>query len=164
LIDLKLAMKNTLSLSPLSLAIFGLFSSLSGHAVAQTSTALDTIVVSGSRSETKLSETPVSIGAVSRAQWDADKPKSVGEIINRIPGVHWNDLGNEQHSMAIRQPISTNAVYQYLEDGIPIRPLGVFNHNALNENNMNGSGGVEVVKGAHLLCTAATQWVARSTF
>lgn len=141
-------MKNTLSLSPLSLAIFGLFSSLSGHTVAQTSTALDTIVVSGSRSETKLSETPVSIGSVTRAQWDADKPKSVGEIINRIPGVHWNDLGNEQHSMAIRQPISTNAVYQYLEDGIPIRPLGVFNHNALNENNMNGSGGVEVVKGA----------------
>ena len=141
-------MKNTLSLSPLSLAVLGLFSSLSGHAVAQTSTALDTIVVSGSRSETKLSETPVSIGSVSRAQWDADKPKSVGEIINRIPGVHWNDLGNEQHSMAIRQPISTNAVYQYLEDGIPIRPLGVFNHNALNENNMNGSGGVEVVKGA----------------
>jgi iron complex outermembrane recepter protein len=145
-------MKNTLSLSPLSLAVYGLLvnmlPSLSGHAVAQTSTALDTIVVSGSRSETKLSETPVSIGSVSRAQWDADKPKSVGEIINRIPGVHWNDLGNEQHSMAIRQPISTNAVYQYLEDGIPIRPLGVFNHNALNETNMNGSSGVEVVKGA----------------
>jgi outer membrane receptor protein involved in Fe transport len=141
-------MKNSLSLSPLSVAVFGLLASLSAAAVAQTAPALDTIVVSGSRSETKLSETPVSIGAVSRAQWDADKPKSVGEIINRIPGVHWNDLGNEQHSMAIRQPISTNAVYQYLEDGIPIRPLGVFNHNALNENNMNGSGGVEVVKGA----------------
>ena len=141
-------MKNPLSLSPLSVAVFGLLASLSAAAVAQTAPALDTIVVSGSRSETKLSETPVSIGAVSRAQWDADKPKSVGEIINRIPGVHWNDLGNEQHSMAIRQPISTNAVYQYLEDGIPIRPLGVFNHNALNENNMNGSGGVEVVKGA----------------
>jgi iron complex outermembrane recepter protein len=141
-------MKNTPSLSPLSLAMFGLFASLSGHVVAQTAPVLDTIVVSGSRSETKLSETPVSIGSVTRAQWDADKPKSVGEIINRIPGVHWNDLGNEQHSMAIRQPISTNAVYQYLEDGIPIRPLGVFNHNALNENNMNGSGGVEVVKGA----------------
>jgi outer membrane receptor protein involved in Fe transport len=72
----------------------------------------------------------------------------VGEIINRISGVYWNDLGNEQHSMGIRQPISTNNVYQYLEDGIPIRPLGVFNHNALNEMNMNGAGSVEVVKGA----------------
>lgn len=141
-------MKNSLSLSPLSLAVFGLLASLSAAAVAQTAPAVDTIVVSGSRSDTKLSETPVSIGSVKRAQWDADKAKSVGEIINSIPGVFWNDLGNEQHSMGIRQPISTNAVYQYLEDGIPIRPLGVFNHNALNETNMNGSRGVEVVKGA----------------
>ena len=141
-------MKNTLSLSPLSLAVLGLFAGLNGHAVAQTGNALDTIVVSGSRSETKLSETPVSIGSVSRAEWDADKPKTMGEIINRIPGVFWNDLGNEQHSMGIRQPISTQSVYQYLEDGIPIRPLGVFNHNALNAINSNGTSGVEVVKGA----------------
>jgi iron complex outermembrane receptor protein len=141
-------MKNTLSLSPLSLAVLGLFAGLNGHAVAQTGNALDTIVVSGSRSETKLSETPVSIGSVSRAEWDADKPKTMGEIINRIPGVFWNDLGNEQHSMGIRQPISTQSVYQYLEDGIPIRPLGVFNHNALNAINTNGASGVEVVKGA----------------
>ena len=141
-------MNTHFQLAPLPWAVLGLFTSLSAGVYAQTAAALDTIVVSGSRSETKLSETPVSIGSVSRTQWDADKPKSVGEIINRIPGVHWNDLGNEQHSMAIRQPISTNAVYQYLEDGIPIRPLGVFNHNALNEINMNGASGVEVVKGA----------------
>jgi len=51
-------------------------------------------------------------------------------------------------AMGIRQPISTNAVYQYLEDGIPIRPLGVFNHNSLNEMNLAGSESVEVVKGA----------------
>lgn len=128
--------------------MFSLLAHLSATALAQTPTALDTIVVSGSRSETKLSETPVSIGSVTRAEWDADKPKTMGEIINRIPGVFWNDLGNEQHSMGIRQPISTQSVYQYLEDGIPIRPLGVFNHNALNAINTNGASGVEVVKGA----------------
>ena len=140
-------MKNQFLLSPIALAMSGL--TLSLGAWAQTSpTPADTIVVSGSRADTRLAETPVSIGSVSRAEWDADKVKSVGDIINRIPGVFWNDLGNEQHSMGIRQPISTNAVYQYLEDGIPIRPLGVFNHNALNENNMNGAAGVEVIKGA----------------
>ena len=47
------------------------------------------------------------------------KPKLMGEAINRIAGVSWVDLGNEQHKMGIRQPNSTNAVYQYLEDGIP---------------------------------------------
>jgi iron complex outermembrane receptor protein len=149
---------NKFKLQPLSLALLALAGDcafVSVHAQtttvpsAPTATAqLDDVVVSGSRSATRLSETPVSIGAVKSEQWDKDKPKTIGEITNRIPGVYWNDLGNEQHSMSIRQPISTNAVYQYLEDGIPIRPLGVFNHNALNETNMNASGGVEVVKGA----------------
>lgn len=109
---------------------------------------LDEVVVSGSRSATKLSETPMAIGVVNDKALKRDKPKTMGEVINRIAGVSWNDLGNEQHSMGIRQPNSTNAVYQYLEDGIPIRPLGVFNHNSLNEMNLAGSESVEVVKGA----------------
>lgn len=109
---------------------------------------LDEVVVSGSRTGTRLSETPMAIGAVNKKALKRDKPKTMGEVINRIAGVSWNDLGNEQHSMGIRQPNNTNAVYQYLEDGIPIRPLGVFNHNSLNEMNLAGTESVEVVKGA----------------
>jgi outer membrane receptor protein involved in Fe transport len=109
---------------------------------------LDEMVVSGSRSATRLSETPVAIGVIKEDILKRDKPKTMGEVINRVAGVYWNDLGNEQHSMSIRQPISTNAVYQYLEDGIPIRPLGVFNHNSLNEMNLAGTESVEVIKGA----------------
>jgi iron complex outermembrane recepter protein len=109
---------------------------------------LDEVVVSGSRTETKLSDTPMSIGIVDEKSLKQDKPKLMGDAINRIAGVTWVDLGNEQHKMGIRQPNSTNAVYQYLEDGIPIRPLGVFNHNALNELNLAGAERVEVVKGA----------------
>lgn len=111
-------------------------------------TVLDEVVVSGSRTETRLSDTPMSIGVVDENALKRDKPKLMGDAINRIAGVSWVDLGNEQHMMGIRQPNSTNAVYQYLEDGIPIRPLGVFNHNALNELNLAGAERVEVVKGA----------------
>ena len=75
--------------------------------VSSSKTANDTVVVSGSRSASKLSETAASIGLVTRAQWDEEKPKSVGEIINRIPGVFWNDLGNEQHNH--RLPIERKA-------------------------------------------------------
>ena len=117
-------------------------------AQAQSDHAIDTVVVSGSRAQSWLSETPQAIGVVNARTLERDKPKTMGDILNRIAGVYWNDLGNEQHSMSIRQPIGTNAVYQYLEDGIPIRPLGVFNHNSLNEMNMAGASGVEVVKGA----------------
>jgi outer membrane receptor protein involved in Fe transport len=49
--------------------------------------------------------------------------------------------------MSIRQPISYRALYAYLEDGIPIRPVGLFNHNALIETNMEGVARVEVIRG-----------------
>jgi iron complex outermembrane recepter protein len=108
---------------------------------------MNEVVVTGSRAETLLSQTPSAIGRVGNEELQRDQPKTMGDVINRIAGVSWNDLGNEQHSMGIRQPNSTNSVYQYLEDGIPIRPLGVFNHNSLNELNMADADSVEVVKG-----------------
>jgi iron complex outermembrane recepter protein len=137
-----------ISYKPLYVALIAALAELSNAAhAANDEPVLDEVVVTASRTATKLSETPVAIGTVKSDVLKRDKPKTMGEVINRIPGVYWNDLGNEQHSMGIRQPISTNAVYQYLEDGIPIRPLGVFNHNALNEMNMAGMDSVEVVKG-----------------
>lgn len=48
---------------------------------------------------------------------------------------------------AIRQPITTKPVYLYLEDGVPTRATGFFNHNALYEVNIPQAGGVEVLKG-----------------
>ncbi|UMR33146.1 TonB-dependent receptor [Massilia sp. MB5] len=125
-----------------------LLSAFSANALGADETpGMEIVVVSGSRAVTKLSETPSAIGVVTGREMERDKPKTMGDILNRVAGVHWNDLGNEQHSMAIRQPIGTGSVYQYLEDGIPIRPLGVFNHNSLNEMNIAGSDSVEVVKG-----------------
>ena len=117
------------------------------HAAEDTQ-LLDEVVVSGSRTAEKLSKTPMAIGVVDDKAIKRDKPKTMGDVINRIPGVNWVDLGNEQHSMGIRQPNGFSAVYQYMEDGIPIRPLGVFNHNSLNELNLSGSERVEVIKGA----------------
>ena len=49
--------------------------------------------------------------------------------------------------MAIRQPITTKPMYLYLEDGVPTRSTGFFNHNALYEVNLPQSGGLEVLKG-----------------
>jgi len=70
-----------------------------------------------------------------------------GDVVNRVPGVYVNNLGAEQHMASIRQPISTQGVYLYLEDGVPVRPAGLFNHNQVYEVNMGGIGGVEVIKG-----------------
>ena len=132
---------------PRSMLALALLSAFASSARAEADDGMEIVVVSGARALTKLSETPSAIGVIDQKALQRDQPKSMGDVLNRVAGVHWNDLGNEQHSMSIRQPISTNAVYQYLEDGIPIRPLGVFNHNSLNEMNLSGANGVEVVKG-----------------
>ncbi|MET0378830.1 MAG: TonB-dependent receptor [Spongiibacteraceae bacterium] len=108
---------------------------------------LDTVVVSASRAATPLNQTPVAIAQLDRASIDDKAPAFTGEVLNTIPGVHMTDLGNEQHSMSIRQPMTTAAVYLYLEDGIPLRPTGLFNHNSLYEVNLQGTGNVEVMKG-----------------
>ena len=57
------------------------------------------------------------------------------------------NLGNEQHQMSIRQPMTTKSLFLYLEDGIPIRTSGLYNHNALLEMNMAATKSIEVIKG-----------------
>jgi outer membrane receptor protein involved in Fe transport len=43
--------------------------------------------------------------------------------------------------------MGTNAYFLYMEDGIPFRPMGVFNHNAMIEMNIFAVSNIEVVKG-----------------
>lgn len=108
---------------------------------------MDEVVVTSNRMLTRKIETPVAISKLSLKIISETRPTAVYEIINKVPGVLMTNLGNEQHMMAIRQPMTTNAYYLYLEDGLPIRPMGVFNHNALLEMNQFNLQSIEVVKG-----------------
>nr|WP_294933781.1 TonB-dependent receptor [uncultured Flavobacterium sp.] len=108
---------------------------------------IEDVVVTASRSVSLKREVPVAISKISQKTISETNPTAVYEIINKTPGVLMVNLGNEQHSMAIRQPMTTNAYYLYLEDGLPIRPMGIFNHNALLEINQFNLQNIEVVKG-----------------
>lgn len=108
---------------------------------------LQSIVVTANREAMLRTAAPIAISKVSSKMIDEAKPTSAYEIINKAPGVLMVNLNNEQHAMAIRQPMTTNAYFLYLEDGIPIRPLGVFNHNAVLEMNQFTVSSIEVVKG-----------------
>ncbi len=110
---------------------------------------LDMVVVSASRTLQKRKELPVAISSISRKVLDEVNPTSIDQVLNQKSGVHMIDLGNEQHMMAIRQPISTKSLFLYLEDGIPIRPTGVFNHNALLEMNMLATESIEIIRGPY---------------
>lgn len=110
-------------------------------------TELAAITVTGTREKTLLSETPVSIGAITSETIRETAPLHPGQLLGQIPGVAIAVTNGEGHTTAIRQPFTTSPLYLFLEDGIPIRATGFFNHNALYEVNIPMAGGIEVVRG-----------------
>ncbi len=81
---------------------------------------LQEVFVTANRSASLRKETPVAVSKLTAKTIDETKAVAAYEIINKTPGVLMVNLGNEQHSMSIRQPMTTNAYYLYLEDGLPI--------------------------------------------
>ncbi|WP_396596798.1 TonB-dependent receptor [Dokdonia sp. R86516] len=111
---------------------------------------LDEVIVSASRERQLRSEVPAAIGILNRASIDETKAVGIDQLVNQIPGVYMSTsraASNEQHFMAVRSPISTRALFLYLEDGLQLRPTSVFNHNALLELNDLTYDRVEVLKG-----------------
>ncbi|MGN6299316.1 MAG: carboxypeptidase-like regulatory domain-containing protein, partial [Ginsengibacter sp.] len=96
---------------------------------------LNEVIVSGNREVQKRTEVPVAIDVISKTQINDTKASRLDMLVNKVPGVFMVDLGNEQHSMSVRQPLGYSSIFLYLEDGIPIRAVGDFNHNALIEIN-----------------------------
>ncbi len=105
------------------------------------------ITVTGTKEETLRAETSETVGQINKQEIHETKPSHPSEIMQRVPGVHINVTGGEGHMTSIRQPISTKPLYLYLEDGIPTRSTGFFNHNALYEVNVPQASGIEITKG-----------------
>ncbi len=108
---------------------------------------LQQIVVTANREAGLRTQAPIAIAKLTSKMIDEAKPTAMYELVNKVSGAMMVNLGNEQHSMAIRQPMTTNAYFLYMEDGVPIRPMGVFNHNSILEFNQFAISSIEVVKG-----------------
>lgn len=121
---------------------------LSGQAYAGVKPEeLEEVVVTGSRESEPLKEKPQAVGIIKGKEVGDVRPSHPAEIMNRISGVLVSVTAGEGHLTAIRQPLTTNPVYLFLEDGLPIRSTGFFNHNALYEINIPGAERIEVLKG-----------------
>ncbi|WP_378184946.1 TonB-dependent receptor domain-containing protein [Aquimarina sp. W85] len=110
----------------------------------------EVLVTTASREVQKRSDIPGAIGIVNAKNIKETKAFGIDQLVNQISGVYMSSsqaASNEQHFMAVRSPISTKALFLYLEDGLPIRPTSVFNHNALLEMNDTSFDRIEVVKG-----------------
>lgn len=108
---------------------------------------LDAISVTATREAQKLKEIPNSISRIDALDLQEQRPRHPSEVMNKMPGVRVSNLSGEGHSTSIRQPLTTAPLYLFLEDGIPTRSTGFFNHNALYEINVPQAGGIEVNKG-----------------
>jgi outer membrane receptor protein involved in Fe transport len=114
---------------------------------AEEKTRLHTVVVTATRESKPQNEVPASITVTDTHDIQHIAPAHPADIFNRTAGVHINTLAGEGHMTAIRQPITTAGVYLFLEDGLPTRPTGLFNHNALYEINIPQAARIEVIKG-----------------
>jgi len=114
-------------------------------AATKEDTDLMTVTVTGEAKSTK--ELTSTVHVVTDTELKRLKPAHPSEVLNRQAGVHINTVGGEGHMTAIRQPISTDAAYLFLEDGLPTRPSGLFNHNALYEVNVPQAQRIEIIKG-----------------
>lgn len=108
---------------------------------------VDEVTVTSTREAQKISETPATVNVLRQEDIETTRPAHPAELMRKIPGVLVNVTNGEGHQTSIRQPLTTAPVYLYLEDGIPTRSTGFFNHNALYEINLPQAGGIEVIKG-----------------
>lgn len=115
-----------------------------------TNQQLGEILISASRERQQRKEVAAAITAISSKEIEQTKAIGIEQLVNNVPGVYMATSkagSNEQHFMAARSPISTKALFLFVEDGIPIRPTAVFNHNALLEINPIAIDRIEVVRG-----------------
>jgi len=108
---------------------------------------LNPVLVTANKLTEKRREAPVAITQINSERINQLKPTRIEFLLNTVSGVYMPSIGNEQHMMAIRQPISLKGLYLYLEDGMPIRTSGLFSNNALIEINTGAINKIEIVKG-----------------
>jgi iron complex outermembrane receptor protein len=120
---------------------------MKGFAQDSTYNILNTVVVSANKLSSKRIESPIAISIINERIIQESKPARIDFLLNKVSGVYMPSIGNEQHMMAIRQPISLKGLYLYLEDGMPIRTSGLFSNNALIEINTSAIQNIEIIKG-----------------
>lgn len=112
---------------------------------------LETIVVSAGRSQQDARSIPVSISALSAKELGLIGAVHISEALARVPGA-WISRGNGQENLtAIRSPVFTGTgscgAFYLAEDGLPIRPSGFCNANALSEVDGEQADRIEVLRG-----------------
>jgi iron complex outermembrane recepter protein len=113
--------------------------------------ALDEIVVTAQRAPVALLATPLSIERVDGSTLALLGATHSSEALNRVPGAMVQRGSGQESLTAIRSPVLTGAgscgAFLFLENGVPIRPIGFCNVNQLLEVNTEQADAIEVLRG-----------------
>ena len=135
------------------IALLGCFALQQG-AYAQTaeeSTALETVIVTASRTPDTAFTLPVAWSALDDSTIERIAAQHSNQVFNRVAGA-WVSRGNGQESLiSLRSPVLTGAgscgAFMTAQDGISLRSPGFCNVNQLFDANLLQAGKLEVLKG-----------------
>jgi iron complex outermembrane recepter protein len=112
---------------------------------------LEEIVVTATRQRVSTFATPLSIGRVGVEAIQLTGATHSSEVLNRVPGAMIQRGSGQESLTAIRSPVLTGAgscgAFLFLENGVPIRPVGFCNVNEMLEINTEQADAIEVVRG-----------------
>jgi iron complex outermembrane receptor protein len=122
-----------------------------GAAAAEITPTLGEVIVTATRKEQALLTYAGSITRVDGSEIDWSGATHHSELINRAPGAFIQRGSGEESLTALRSPVLTGAgscgAFLFLEDGIPLRPVGFCNVNELFEVNYEQAAAIEVLRG-----------------
>ena len=112
---------------------------------------IDEVVVTATREAQELRRYPGSISLVDASDVSLVGSTHHAEIVNRAAGAMIQRNSGEESLTAIRSPVLTGpgscGVFLFLENSVPIRPVGFCNVNELFEVNTEQAQSIEVLRG-----------------
>ncbi|HSN71091.1 MAG TPA: TonB-dependent receptor [Steroidobacteraceae bacterium] len=113
--------------------------------------ALEEVTVTATRRPTTLLRYPGSVSRIGQDALAIVGPTHHAEIMNRASGVMIQRNSGQESLTAVRSPVLTGpgscGAFLFLEDGIPIRPVGFCNVNELFEVNTEQASAIEILRG-----------------
>lgn len=135
----------TAAQKPLARCLGLLLASLVLPAAGQ-ETSLDTLVITGTRTEKSISDSPVQVTVLQREELEARQVNTVAEALRHIPGVQLGSIHGDEGDQVIMQGMQGDQV-AVLIDGMPVSASTGSTVN-LSRLNLNQVERIEVVRGA----------------
>jgi iron complex outermembrane recepter protein len=123
----------------------------SAAAAAPATAPLEEIIVTATRRAASLLDYPGAASVVGEEAVRLVGATHHAEIMNRVPGVMIQRNSGEESLTAVRSPVLAGpgscGEFLFLEDGVPIRPVGFCNVNELFEVDTEQARAIEILRG-----------------